>query len=157
MFWLLLFEYLYTYKLFKFSTKILLWFWIICQFTKRFKIIIFINLIPFSIKFYLLYSYIFLLFLCFYFFSWKRMKSAALSTWGLENPCSAVELHPQSGRVISRPLPSHLRGVFLCYVHNDYQRRIIESNNQAFTWHRFQDDLRTIRAILHIMLSWGTL
>jgi len=41
-------------------------------------------------------------------------------------------------------------GVFLGYVPNDYQRRIIESNYQAFTWHRFQDDLPTIGAILHL-------
>jgi hypothetical protein len=39
-------------------------------------------------------------------------------------------------------------GVFLGYMPNDYQRRIIESNYQAFAWHRFQDDLPTIGAIL---------
>ena len=32
------------------------------------------------------------------------------------------------------------------------KRKIIESNYQAFTWHRFQDDLPTIGAILHMII-----
>jgi hypothetical protein len=33
------------------------------------------------------------------------------------------------------------------------KRRIIESNYQDFSWHRFQDDLPTISAILHKMFN----